>query len=297
MESNQKDAVSLLIESNADIELRSPFGLTQSTCGLTPLQVASKLGSLDIVKLLVQAKANIEANGDQGTALILAAGSDHDESSVADYLIENNANINAKSELWGITALMNAALFDHKKIVNFLIKVKETKLESVNKDGKTALHIAAYYGRVEIITALLEGGANIEATDNSGDMPIKAARLNSNYIDPKVFNILEQSLDLKKLDIDKLIQILEGTSILPEPLAKIIFEYETGKQAPITKGSKLTMASLINKVGKFSAKSAKSPKEKVLYESSTGTIITLVENDDEARSDDKINLNRKRKNS
>lgn len=289
VESNQKDAISLLIESNADLELRSPFGLT--SCRLTPLQIASKLGYLDIVKLLVQAKANIEANSDEGTPLILAAGGYHDEPSVAQYLLENNANINAKSELWGTTALMNAVLFDRKKIVNFLISVKEKKLEAVDNDGKTALHIAAFYGRVEIIKALLEGGANIEVTDSSGDMPINAARLNANHIEQEVFNILQQSMDLKKLDLDKLIKILEGT-LLPEPLAKIIFEYEIGKQAPITKGAKLPMASLMNKVGKFSEKSAQNSNEKVLYESSTGTIITLV--DDEAGSDEEIGLKRKR---
>lgn len=42
-------------------------------------------------------------------------------------------------------------------------------------DGSTPLHIALRSGRVELINALLDAGANIEAVNNNGDTPLSVA--------------------------------------------------------------------------------------------------------------------------
>ena len=46
----------------------------------------------------------------------------------------------------------------------------------MNKDGITALHLAAEYGNPEAITALAAARANLEAVDNRGRRPIDMAR-------------------------------------------------------------------------------------------------------------------------
>ena len=40
--------------------------------------------------------------------------------------------------------------------------------EATNKDGETALHIGARFGRAGAVSVLLEYGANTEARDNDG---------------------------------------------------------------------------------------------------------------------------------
>ena len=45
-------------------------------------------------------------------------------------------------------------------------------LESRNKDNLSPLHVAAGMGRAEVTTALLENGAQMEATDNALYTPL-----------------------------------------------------------------------------------------------------------------------------
>ena len=52
------------------------------------------------------------------------------------------------------------------------------ELESKNSEGETPLIVAAWYGSPEIVSMLLDGGANINAQDNNGYTAIaKAASL------------------------------------------------------------------------------------------------------------------------
>jgi len=52
---------------------------------------------------------------------------------------------------------------------------QRAELEIKNADGETALIIAAWYGSPEIVTLLLENGANINAQDNAGYTAIAKA--------------------------------------------------------------------------------------------------------------------------
>ena len=45
-------------------------------------------------------------------------------------------------------------------------------------DGRTALHNAAYYGRLAIATRLLEGGADLTLRDKDGETALDWARSN-----------------------------------------------------------------------------------------------------------------------
>ncbi len=55
---------------------------------------------------------------------------------------------------------------------------QRAELETKNADGETALILASWYGSPEIVTMLLESGANVNAQDNAGYTAIaKAASL------------------------------------------------------------------------------------------------------------------------
>lgn len=57
-----------------------------------------------------------------------------------------------------------------------------------DKEGKTAFHHAAMHGKIEIMSALLQRNANINAADNDGNTPLLlASKLNSTGITAIVF--------------------------------------------------------------------------------------------------------------
>jgi ankyrin repeat protein len=49
-------------------------------------------------------------------------------------------------------------------------------IDATNNSGETPLHRAVYWGKVEVVRALLENGANVEAKNNEGQTPIQVAR-------------------------------------------------------------------------------------------------------------------------
>ena len=59
-------------------------------------------------------------------------------------------------------------------------------LEAKNKDGNSHLHIAAERGDIEVLSALIENGADIEAKNNFKQTPVFFAALN-NHIEAVEF--------------------------------------------------------------------------------------------------------------
>ncbi len=86
----------------------------------TPLVAASRKGALDIVKLLINAKAkiNFHAKGDE-TPLIAAAANNH--LSLVKYLLKNGARINTNLSSDG-TALIAAVRNNNYQIAKFLLE-------------------------------------------------------------------------------------------------------------------------------------------------------------------------------
>jgi ankyrin repeat protein len=73
--------------------------------------------------------------------------------------------------------IFEAAVIDRADLVRALLKDDASLAHAYSSDGFTALHFAAYFGATDVIEALLEAGANIEArTKNFLDnMPLHAA--------------------------------------------------------------------------------------------------------------------------
>jgi|GEM_PF-1374004 len=138
----------------------------------TPLQVAAGIGSLEIVKLLVECGANLESKGRDGrTALMHAISGGHIP--VAEYLLSKGANANVAS-ITNYTPLMQAAA---KGAVN-LVRIILPRVDNVNSrdsEGRTALMIAARFGHREIVDILLNRGASLLITDAKGNSAISYA--------------------------------------------------------------------------------------------------------------------------
>ena len=90
--------------------------------------------------------------------------------------LTDGADPNAKDPQSGSTMLAIASLMGHTKVVALLLE-NGADVNAKSRDGGTALHAAAFLGRVETVKLLLEKGADITLRDNMGSTAINAAKL------------------------------------------------------------------------------------------------------------------------
>ena len=203
----------LLLELGAEVD-------TRTKTHLTPLHAASLYGKLEMVRLLLDHGADPEASaeGDVGSKPLHQVSygkyrSQEDGVRVAQLLLERGADVNTRrNDHW--TPLHVASYFGNVEIVRLLLdhgadpetnaegdmgskplhKVSYGKYRSqedgvrvaqllpergadVNtrrNDDWTPLHVASYFGNVEIVRLLLDHGADPEANaeDHMGDKPL-----------------------------------------------------------------------------------------------------------------------------
>ncbi|CAI8010571.1 Protein fem-1 homolog C [Geodia barretti] len=125
----------------------------------TPLLAASLMGHLNIVKDLVEAKADVNfvTEGRAGRpALNAACSRGHYE--VAEYLLDQGASVNA-TDGEQFSALHEATFNGHPRVAKLLIE-RGADIEKNSNDGSTALMVASAGGDVETVKLLLERRAN-----------------------------------------------------------------------------------------------------------------------------------------
>ena len=127
VESNNIDAVRTLLEHNVDVDC------TLSEDCLTGLHIASEAGYVEIVLLLLQHDANIEAN-DSRQRTPLYASAVTGQFDVARVLIEAGANVKA-TDTYGRGALYRAAKRGYVDICTLLLDKDSSILEMASNEG------------------------------------------------------------------------------------------------------------------------------------------------------------------
>ncbi|MGI9625895.1 MAG: ankyrin repeat domain-containing protein, partial [Longimicrobiales bacterium] len=109
------EVLRILLESGADLEAGTRLG------GHTPLHIASRVGHGDIVGQLVEAGADVGARTTTGaTALHFAASSDNETALSA--LIEGGAEVDAREPQWEQTPLMFAGALGRAAAISILLE-------------------------------------------------------------------------------------------------------------------------------------------------------------------------------
>ncbi|MBX3722061.1 MAG: ankyrin repeat domain-containing protein [Turneriella sp.] len=130
--------------------------------GETAIYKACAASHIDVVKLLIKAKADVNIATKYGgeTPVIVAAQKGYDD--IITLLIKARAIINPKPQrfLDNQTALMAAARKGHASTVSLLIKAK-ARLNDQDDKGRTALFQASESGQAEVVKILIKAGAKL----------------------------------------------------------------------------------------------------------------------------------------
>ena len=187
---NYREVIRLLVK-------RLPESVNVVKDGYAPLHMAISTHDVSMMKILLEAKVNIEQKGPNGsTPLIMAitapdhihgdGSDDNDESherhghqlEMAELLLRAGAKINEKGYK-GRDAFMEAIKTGNSKMAETMLKLGANP-NSADTDGVTCLHLAAYSGHKNLCEQLLAKNANKEATVQAGPKkglkPIDAAR-------------------------------------------------------------------------------------------------------------------------
>eukprot|EP00899_Mesostigma_viride_P006395 jgi/Mesvir1/15757/Mv03329-RA.1 len=178
-----------------------------SKSGETPLHLASRQGSLDVVKHLIAIGADIGARKkNEDTALheasrqghlavvqhLIANGADvesdkrgqtplhvaseNGQVDVVKHLLASGANKEARTKT-GSTPLQLASINNRLGVARHLVKSGATK-EATTKSGWSALHYVSNNGHLDIAELLVARGADVEAKTKMGWTPLYLASLN-----------------------------------------------------------------------------------------------------------------------
>ncbi|MCB0322438.1 MAG: ankyrin repeat domain-containing protein [Bdellovibrionales bacterium] len=144
--------------------------------GNTPLLLAARDGNVPLIQALITAGADPRITNASGETLLHAAARGKHDLTVALFSAALKELLEVKNRN-GRTALMLAADRGNREIAKTLLTVGSNP-NRVDAYGWNALHFAAASGHVEMVRLLLEQGADKDAVSANGERPLDLARNN-----------------------------------------------------------------------------------------------------------------------
>lgn len=170
------DIVKLAIQKKADMNIFDKNGMTA-------LMVAVKQGKVEMTKLLIENGANLNSIGGQGSALMIATEKGNTE--FVNLLIEKGADVNLAKQ-WGETALIIAVEKDNLAMAELLIN-KGANVDAKKGNGETSLMRAANYCKIDMVKLLISKKADANVIDKNGQTALNKAKCS------EVLNLLEST--------------------------------------------------------------------------------------------------------
>uniref|UniRef100_A0A674AXL6 Euchromatic histone-lysine N-methyltransferase 2 n=1 Tax=Salmo trutta TaxID=8032 RepID=A0A674AXL6_SALTR len=196
---------------------------TVSEDGYTGLHHAAKLGSLDIVTLLLETgQVDINAQDSGGwTSIIWAA--EHKHINVIRALLNRGADVTLKDKEMNV-CLHWASFAGCVEIAEMVLNAG-CQLSSVNMHGDTPLHIASREGFLECVTLFLSRGADIDIMNREGDTPLSLARSDSPvWVSLQINRKLRRGIANRMLRTEKIISsdVAQGYENVPIPCVNAV---------------------------------------------------------------------------
>jgi ankyrin repeat protein len=200
----------LLIRAGANVKAANRYGIT-------PLSLAATNGDATAIDMLIKAGADPNVALPDGETILMTAARTGDAASVK-ILLTHGANVDAKDNTLGQTALMWAASQNHAAAVKVLIEggadvnLKSAALNFppfkwgvvgmvstvLPKGSWPPLFYAARENSIDAARALIDAGAEVNATDTEGSTPLLIAILNAHY--DMAAALLERGADPNQTD-------------------------------------------------------------------------------------------------
>jgi len=133
--------------------------------GTTALFIAARNGCHAIVRMLIEAGAEVNKKTNEGLTALHSALHMCDSQTV-DVLLQNHADVNEKAQ-GSMPPICFAALANAPGCVQLLIDAG-ANIDARDSDGETALYTASFRGFVEVVRILLLAGANPNILSKGG---------------------------------------------------------------------------------------------------------------------------------
>ena len=166
-----KDKVKLELESGADVN-------TKNAVGNNLLRLAAIKGNLEIFKVLLKYKPDVQNIREHGVSILSQVAS-------------NERNFDKNINLEMIKLLLESG----------------ADVNSRSKDGWTAISRAAGRGNIETMKILIQAGADINVKDKNDGTPLGSAIVNRQLKSVRI--LLDAGAKINKTEIDFLFKFLD----------------------------------------------------------------------------------------
>jgi ankyrin repeat protein len=162
-------------------------GAKISSHQFNPLLLAARNGRYECVSVLLDSGADINCVDQTGrTPLHLAAWFGHNE--IAKLLLSKGASFE-QIDNFGRAPLHLAAWFGNIMTLKTILEKSKTVINLQNKAGNTPLHLACLNNHKEVVSTLLNAGANSKIKNAIGQTALSIAEADDK---PEIFEILQQ---------------------------------------------------------------------------------------------------------
>ncbi len=120
-------------------------------------------------------------------------------------------------------SLHDAAGYNQPRKLNFILLFRSASINSVDEDGATPLHVAAWHGHWEPIEILIDNGADIDALEENGRSPLHLAVYNEKMEVIRLLLENEADPDIKDIEGNTALHwmVEEGNS----EIVRLLIEY------------------------------------------------------------------------
>ena len=142
--------------------------------GWSALDSAVEQNHADVLQVLIDAGADIDAKDSKGHSPLLMASGWSGNLQLVKILVETGAGARV-TDNEGNTCLILAAYFGHTETVRYLVGLPQVDLNHVDNTGCTAVLNAAEEKHADVMGVLIDAGADIEIRDGDGLLPLHLA--------------------------------------------------------------------------------------------------------------------------